>query len=253
MKLSTKQLHKKNTGFTLTEMLAVVALVAILVAAALVGVGRLRRNLRQRELDSKAEIIYMAAQSRITQLRTGGFGDLYGKDRDGVHKDIYPLDAEENSEDAANLYYVLSEENADTAYVLLPESSVERDLWMHNWLIEFNPNTGSIYAVFYSEESIADAAGADPMARLDALRVKSERLEDGAWIGYYGGDLTHVDVVDPDAMRAEVVIVNKEKLTAYFYCYTLSTEKPSFTVTVTDSAGNKFTKQLTMAVLCGKV
>ena len=164
MKLSTKQLHKKNTGFTLTEMLAVVALVAILVAAALVGVGRLRRNLRQRELDSKAEIIYMAAQSRITQLRTGGFGDLYGKDRDGVHKDIYPLDAEENSEDAANLYYVLSEENSDTAYVLLPESSVEQDLWMHNWLIEFNPNTGSIYAVFYSEESIADFAGADPGA-----------------------------------------------------------------------------------------
>lgn len=243
MKLSTKQLHKKNTGFTLTEMLAVVALVVILMAAALVGVGRLRRNLRQRELDSKAEIIYMAAQSRITQLRTGGFGDLYGKDRDGVHKDIYPLDAEENSEDAANLYYVLSEENSDTAYVLLPESSVERDLWMHNWLIEFNPTTGSIYAVFYSEESIADAAGEDPMARLDALRVKSERLEDGAWIGYYGGDLTHVDVVDPDAMRAEVVIVNKEKLTAYFYCYTLSTEKPSFTVTITDSAGNKFTKR----------
>ncbi len=243
MKLSTKQLHKKNTGFTLTEMLAVVALVVILMAAALVGVGRLRRNLRQRELDSKAEIIYMAAQSRITQLRTGGFGDLYGKDRDGVHKDIYPLDAEENSEDAANLYYVLSEENSDTAYVLLPESSVEQDLWMHNWLIEFNPTTGSIYAVFYSEESIADAAGEDPMARLDALRVKSERLEDGAWIGYYGGDLTHVDVVDPDAMRAEVVIVNKEKLTAYFYCYTLSTEKPSFTVTITDSAGNKFTKR----------
>lgn len=243
MKLFTQQLHKKSTGFTLTEMLAVVAMVVILMAAALVGVGRLRRNLRQRELDSKAEIIYMAAQSRITQLRTGGFADLYGKDRDGVHKDIYPLDAEENSEDAANLYYVLSEEKADTAYVLLPESSVERDLWMHNWLIEFNPNTGSIYAVFYSEESIADAAGADPMARLDALRVKSERLEDGAWIGYYGGDLTHVDVVDPDAMRAEVVIVNKEKLTAYFYCYTLSTEKPSFTVTITDSAGNKFTKQ----------
>ena len=52
MKLFTRQLHKKNTGFTLTEMLAVVALVAILVAAALVGVGRLRRNLRQRELDS---------------------------------------------------------------------------------------------------------------------------------------------------------------------------------------------------------
>ena len=185
----------------------------------------------------------MAAQSRITQLRTGGFGDLYGKDRDGVHKDIYPLDAEENSEDAANLYYVLSEENSDTAYVLLPESSVERDLWMHNWLIEFNPNTGSIYAVFYSEESIVGLAGADPMARLDALRVKSERLEDGAWIGYYGGDLTHVDAVDPDAMRAEVVIVNKEKLTAYFYCHTLSSEKPSFTVTITDCAGNKFTKQ----------
>lgn len=243
MKLSTKQLHKKNAGFTLTEMLVVVALIAILMAVAFVGVGKLRRNLRQRELDSKAEVIYMAAQSRITQLRTGGFADLYGKDQDGVHKDIYPLDAEENSEDAKDLCYVLSEENADTAYVLLPESSVEQDLWMHSWLIEFNPNTGSIYAVFYSEESIAEHAGSDPMSYLDALRVKSERLEAGAWVGYYGGDLTHVDVVDPDAMKAEVVIVNNEKLTAYFYCYTLSTEKPDFTVTITDSAGNKYVKQ----------
>ena len=148
-----------DRGFTLSEVLLTVAILVVLFALAAVPVSKMRRELRQTELDSKAEIIYMAAQSRITQLRTGGFGDLYGKDRDGVHKDIYPLDAEENSEDAANLYYVLSEENADTAYVLLPESSVEQDLWMHNWLIEFNPNTGSIYAVFYSEESIADAAG----------------------------------------------------------------------------------------------
>ena len=247
MKLSTKQLHKKNSGFTLTEVLIVVALVVILMAVSFVGVGQLRRNLRQRELDSKAEVIYMAAQSRIAQLRTGGFAELYSPGQDGVHKDVYPDDVDEEDEAvvaaAQNLYYVVSEENSGVAYTLLPESSVDRDLWMHNWVIEFNPTTGTVYAVFYSEASILDKAGGNPMNMLDGLREKSERLDAGAWVGYYGGDITYVDVVDKDAMKAEVRITNNEKLTAEFICYMKSGEKPGFTVEIKDAAGNSYVRR----------
>ena len=56
-------------GFTLTEVLVVVAVLALLSAVAVMSLTVVRRNLRQKELDSKAELIYTAAQNRMAELR----------------------------------------------------------------------------------------------------------------------------------------------------------------------------------------
>lgn len=263
MKLFPKQLHKKQTGFTMMELLMVIAIIVILIGVAVPAVGYLRRNLRQRELDSKAEVIYTAAQSRLTQLRTGGYAELYGgvatdampdiskadpgatvRGIDGLHRDILPTDAINDNGEAENLCYVVSEENENIAYVILPEESVDKDLWNNHWVIEFDPEVGNVYAVFYGTESILDRTGnaATITNELNNLRNKPQRLEDGARVGYYGGDLTQANIVDKDSMNAVLKIINKEELILDMTCYTA--EKPSFTVTIQDSAGNTYTKTI---------
>ena len=53
---------KKTQGFSLAEVLMTVAILLILLALIVPAVFMLQKNLRQKELDSKAETIYMAVQ-----------------------------------------------------------------------------------------------------------------------------------------------------------------------------------------------
>ena len=255
MKLCKKQLHKKNTGFTMMEILVVVGIILALLAVSVPGIIRLRKTLRQRELDSKAEVLYMAAQSRMTQLRTGGFGELYGKMPEDavtktsdlepgtvvngvqyVRKDIVPADAVNDQGQAENLCYVVSDEG-EAAYQILPQENVDKDLWSGSWIVEFDPETGVVYAVFYSESSLlVDTSVEAATADLDSQRVKSQRLSKGAKVGYYGGDLTLTSWNVSDNVKPEIILVNEEKLTAKLYCS--APKKPLLRVTVTDTAGN---------------
>ena len=70
-------LRNHDRGFTLTEALATVAIVIILCALAMLPLGKMRRDVRQTELDSRAELIFAAAQNRLTQLRAAGRTELY--------------------------------------------------------------------------------------------------------------------------------------------------------------------------------
>ena len=56
------KLHKKS-GFSMAEVLAVVAILAILAALATPNLVKMQRDLRQKELDAKAETIYLAVQN----------------------------------------------------------------------------------------------------------------------------------------------------------------------------------------------
>ena len=58
-----------NGGFTLSEMLAAVAVLTLLLALSLPALGELQREIRQKELDSKAEILYVAIGEDIHTLQ----------------------------------------------------------------------------------------------------------------------------------------------------------------------------------------
>lgn len=54
-----------NSGFTLVELLAVVAILLLVGLIAVFSLNKLRRTLRQHELDAKAQIIYVAARTAL--------------------------------------------------------------------------------------------------------------------------------------------------------------------------------------------
>ena len=141
--------NRKKQGFTLTEILAAVAILVILFSLATVSFVSLQKNLRQRELDSKAEIIYVAAQNRLTELRAAGYDNVFTPGNADGDKGIYkmrniPSDADEQ-EDASKrptLYSVYSEDketDGQAAKNMLTATSVDIDLWDNNWIIEYDP------------------------------------------------------------------------------------------------------------------
>ena len=77
-----KKLSKQNnSGFTLSEVLIAVAILIVLMGLAMIPITRHQRDLRQTELDAKAEIVYHAAQNKLSELLANGrISDCYAED-----------------------------------------------------------------------------------------------------------------------------------------------------------------------------
>lgn len=248
---SLKNRRKGKAGFTMSELLIVVAIVIVLFAVAVLSLVTIQKNLRQKELDSKAEILYVAAQNRMSELRAGGYESLYQYDenkKNGVAKvGLIPLDApEEDAEDAITkdtLCYVVSANRVEVgkaAASVLPESSVDAELWNNHWVIEYDPESGSVYGAFYSEEEITSGDASTTLPTyLNRMRVRQTRLRNGAKIGYYGG--ARVISGTTDTLKPDISIDNREKLTATFYCNNPYADELTFNIKVSDGR-NEYVK-----------
>lgn len=248
---SLKNRRKGKAGFTMSELLIVVAIVIVLFAVAVLSLVTIQKNLRQKELDSKAEILYIAAQNRMSELRAGGYESLYQYDENkdnGVAKvGLIPLDApEEDAEDAITkdtLCYVVSANRVEVgkaAASVLPESSVDAELWNNHWVIEYDPESGSVYGAFYSEEEITSGDVSTTLPTyLNRMRVRQTRLHNGAKIGYYGG--ARVISGTTDTLKPDISIDNREKLAATFYCNNPYADELTFNIKVSDGR-NEYVK-----------
>lgn len=232
--------NRRTAGFTMTEILLVVAILAVLFGVTAVGLVQMQKELRQKELDSKAETIYMVAQNRLTELAASGRSDLYdpAKRNDILSLGITPIDSESDRDDA--LYYVsaaqLGAENS-AAQALMPTSRIDKALRDADWVIEFDPASGSVYAVFYSESSM----NYQP-EDFNSLRIKRMRLKAGAAVGYYGGDA--VVTLDTGTLQPEIRVRNEERLHAILSCYAPDGENLTFEITVSDTFGNSVTQTI---------
>ena len=234
-----------NSGFTLVELLAVVAILLLVGLIAVFSLNKLRRTLRQHELDAKAQIIYVAAQNRLAELRAAGQEALcingLGETGAIVHKMEYDGTHMDESAKNTDFYYLLVNDTSDksqtAATALLPSSAVDQELWDGYWCIEFAPETGSIYAVFYSETTLPDHDDLNGYYRNFNYRLKT------ASVGYYGGDIAQTQ--DISKFNPSITIENAEKLIVTFYCNNPVSEKMTFKIDISDKDGGTYTRTIT--------
>lgn len=227
--------NKKKKGYTLAEVLATVAILLILVAIAVPAIFSIRKNLRQKALDNKAELIYTAVQNNLVKLQSNGNSSLYDGEKTANAMGRTPSDATKEQK----LYYALSSEKADTkraASVLVTTDTVDGELYNNYWVVEYNPESASVYAVFYSESDSIKPY--DPNV-YDSFRYKDNRLSDGARIGYYGGDA--LDGSNTAVLAPKITVTNEEKLVATITCMRPGQDdkKLGFDVVLSDDQGNK--------------
>ena len=227
--------NKKKKGYTLAEVLATVAILLILMAIAVPAIFSIRKNLRQKALDNKAELIYTAVQNNLVKLQSNGNSSLYDGEKTANAMGRTPSDATKEQK----LYYALSTEKADTARaasVLVTTDTVDGELYNNYWVVEYNPESASVYAVFYSESDSIKPY--DPNV-YDSFRYKDNRLSDGARIGYYGGDA--LDGSNTAVLAPKITVTNEEKLVATITCMRQGQDdkKLGFDVVLSDDQGNK--------------
>lgn len=227
--MKNKATRNNMRGFSLMEMLVTVLILVILFALAMIPISKIQKNLRQTELDSRAEMIFSAVQNRMTRLQAAGQSDAYQIGKAGVHERNYK---------GATLAYVTSDdkENPNSAASwIYPEAEAEAELWNGSWVVEFDPSSGSVYAVFFSREKTMSYTP-ENFDDFDDLRDRDKRLEDGAKIGYYGGD--SVGAVATESLDLTVDVINKDQLLVVASCKVSPGNKPQFYAVIKDESGN---------------
>jgi prepilin-type N-terminal cleavage/methylation domain-containing protein len=64
--VSVMKKNRKNAGFTMLELIVVVAIIGILAGVAFVNVAKYQRDLALKEADSAAKELFIAAQNHLT-------------------------------------------------------------------------------------------------------------------------------------------------------------------------------------------
>ena len=223
---------RENKGYTLAEVLLTVAILLVLMAIAVPAIFTIRKNLRQKALDNKAEIIYTAVQNNLTKLRSNGNSAKFAADKATLVEPA-PMDADGEK----TLYYVTAAQKdaaSNAASVVVTTDTIDADLYGHYWVVEYDPASASVYAVFYSETR----GDYDPSA-YNPLRYKKNRLKDGARVGYYGGD--SIDGSNTSALVPKITVKNEEKLQVVINSKRPDDNPLSFDVKLTDTEGHTLT------------
>ena len=117
---------KKSDGFTIAELLIVVAILLVLFGVAFVSYDTIVKNTRQAHLDKRAEAIYYAAQSRMMELYVSKITD------EAATENLRPL--QENSATASvsgvdgKLVYISSSGTGDATELFLSDGTLNDEL-----------------------------------------------------------------------------------------------------------------------------
>ena len=237
--LFRRKTEYRRCGFTISETLIAMCILAVLMALLVPNVATMRTKLRQVGLDAKAETIYVAAQSQLVRLRTGGNAELYANCTNVLPGD--PSDAvsaDDSGESVVrSLCYTYPGDTVGDA--IMTGNTVDGTLLDNYWVIEFDAASGNVYAVFYSESRNIVSEYQTKWGKYDGLRDVEARLGSGAEVGYYGGDVTS-STSGTSQLKPTIDPKNDETLSVFLQCTApKSTDELVFTLTMRDEYGHR--------------
>ncbi|MCR5304500.1 MAG: prepilin-type N-terminal cleavage/methylation domain-containing protein, partial [Lachnospiraceae bacterium] len=175
-----KLMSRSRKGYTLAELLMVVAILGVLAGLSFIAVSRYRRTLKLLEMDKTAQEIYIAAQNHMTQASTGALFQKQVKEELekggssvllGSQMTTEPMDWDSTEygswDDMKDDMYFIQYNSSlagDSASILedsilqyiLPfgaiDDTIRRD---YQYVIEYNAASDAIYAVYYTDSKEA--------------------------------------------------------------------------------------------------
>jgi len=194
-------------GYTLTELLVTISIVAISCSIAIPSLVAVNRRLEFKGRNDNARILFLAAQAQLSQMRADGQLEQLTA-REDVHDVPPPQENPNNASDFPkadwNSQYVYTSSEEDAFDQILPPGAVDEAIREGQILIEYNSVSGDVYAVFYSEAGTALTYGT-------LCREESERKKQ--MLGYYAGSSIFRDsaALDNKIYRARMTYENGEE------------------------------------------
>lgn len=221
-----KNIRQRNTrGFTMTEAVAAVAILAVLMAIVIPGVAAIQRRMEMARLDAYARQIFLAAQNELTAMRAGGdlqaFSRRIQSDPGSLNLQTCPEDyPDADGESWKNLYAVSYSQLQSAGDSVGGATDAGGAAYL-----ELDPDSGSVYSVFYAETVFTYEDGNMPRAQKDRER-NTPRL------GYYSGGTTLSGGQQVVELQPKVEIVNGEELFVKVSCKvpTMDTTKMALTI-----------------------
>lgn len=203
-----------SLGYTLTELLVVIGIIAIVCAIAIPSIIAISRALKFKQRNDYAKSVFLAAQQNLTEMRSdGGLAPLQGTDQE-VNSPLIPKGHSGFPEEDWSDEYVYTASNLgitnaqrDTYDLVLPVGSIDGTLREQQVIIEYNPITGNVYAVFYSEEEDQDILALYQSGSLP--RDEAARKE--IMLGYYNGSGLSSSEIELEKSVAEIEFTNGEE------------------------------------------
>ena len=194
-----------SLGYTLTEMLVVVGIIAALCAIAIPSIFAIRNALRFATANNYAKSIFLAAQQNLTELRSdGGLGPV----REAAGASEIP-GAVTTFPDAYRAEYVYTVTGTEAFERVLPAGSIDAELRNDQIVIEYNPVTGNVYSVFYFDKDAAELNLEQTYEGGNLPREKSERRK--LMVGYYDGSGLNSAQIELEKTQAAVEFINGEE------------------------------------------
>nr|WP_297706955.1 prepilin-type N-terminal cleavage/methylation domain-containing protein [uncultured Butyrivibrio sp.] len=216
---------KRRNGFTLAEVLMVVAIILILTGVAFIAVHRYQRSLGQVERDGIAKEIFVAAQNNLTALY--GEGYLGHTMAEGTASDPFFGTLDNSDATKKGVYYVDSSTlDSSILSLMLPFGSIDETVRTGgNYIIRYQKDTGLVMDVFFCSKGnqfgsfnydLKSSDFANVMALIgDDAENKGKRRTfengDNSILGWYGG--TSAEVLPTLVLNPpNIKVYNEEKL-----------------------------------------
>ena len=218
--MSDMKKMRKTLGFTMAEMLIVVAIIAVLAGVSFIAVQNHQRDLALMERDSIAKEIFIAAQNHLTMADSQGY---MGMDLSGLTATSVLRETE-----AGKTIYDLIYNGTDQPMLdaLLPFGSIDETVRAGGrYVIRYQLNPARVLDVFYwttngdSQYGTTQFSGSvsykeDEAKAILALGEDSQRgnrKKNNPVIGWFGGE-SALTSGDYEIQAPEIEVENAEKL-----------------------------------------
>ena len=205
---------RRNLGFTMAELLIVVAIIVILSSVSFIAVQRHRRSLAQLERNTIAKEIFVAAQNHLTMAESEGY---LAKNLPESYFGVTESGAGDKNPKVVR--HIVSGGTSDNILdLMLPFGSIDETVRTGgSYLIRYQTNPAQILDVFYCSTSGSPSSYNHTISESDystfypAYRGEGKQPTTGYVVGWYGGteELSAGSFLEAPS----IVVENAERLT----------------------------------------
>ena len=214
-KKMNRDIKRNKRGFTLAEVMIVVAITMILSAFGFVAVINYLRSYSQLEMDGIAKEMFIAAQNHLSMAESQGLLEEIDKG---------------NSEGNDVYYFIVGDNDSypDSGYddvldLILPFGSIDDTARLGGSYIiryQYNASRSRILDVFYSSESLRYGHTFTDSDYAEVMNIRSSEYRrnrryfgsDNSVIGYYGGEDALSNITSKKLETPSVEVVNGDRL-----------------------------------------